>query len=980
MTILHCIFFLIATGLYLLPVRTTAQLQTLQTNNLHLVYFNEQESYLIPHIGRCFENSLRFHRTLFDYTPSEDITVFLHDINDYGTGGTNSIPWNYLTIGIEPFDYVYETCPTNERMNWVMNHELAHVVDLDKPAGSDKFFRSLFFGKVAPSAENPVSMFYSYLASPRFYSPRWFHEGIAAFLETWMAGGIGRALGGYDEMVFRAMARDSAYFYDFVGLESEGKTIDFQVGATSYLYGTRFISYLATQYGPEKIIRWINRSEDSKPYFASQFEDLYALSLDDAWSQWIAFEKRWQKDNLDSIRKYPVTPERPLLRSSLGSVSRAFYDSTNQKFYVGVNFPGRTAHATAIDRNSGQMNDICDINTPALYYVASLAYDDSSKSLFYTTHNSQLWRDLNVVNVLTGETSTLIKYARTGDLAFNNADKSLWGVRHHNGFSSLVRIPPPYHQLFEIQTLEYGKDLFDLDISPDGTKLTASYIQINGKQQLIAMDLHRLMLGDPNVEVLFEFENNSPANFVFSPDGKYLYGTSYYTGVSNVFRFELATKNMEAISNCETGYFRPLPVGNDSLLVFQYTGGGFLPVMIPVKVHEDISAVKYLGQEVVERHPIVTTWNVGSPLSINIDSLTTYKGEYNSFQTISVASLYPVVQGYKDFVSYGLHLNLADRVGLHTAELTATYSPNRYLENDERIHAALNYHYWQWSIDAAYNKSDFYDLFGPTKTSRKGYSLSVNYTDFIINDKPASLDYSLTLSGYGGLERLPDYQNVNTSFDKFGVASGALRYKYLLRTIGAVDVEKGVQWNLGTSTTVVRGKGFPKIHMNTDYGFLLPVDHSSLWLRSSIGYSPGNRNDPFANFYFGGFGNNWVDYQEVKRYRSYYSFPGVELNELGGTNFGKLTLELTTPAIRFKRFGIPNFYCTWAHVTFFSSGLILDIDNTPTQRKVLNIGSQIDMKFVLFTSLESTLSAGYAAAFEKSYAPRTEFMVSLKIL
>jgi hypothetical protein len=339
-----------------------------------------------------------------------------------------------------------------------------------------------------------------------------------------------------------------------------------------------------------------------------------------------------------------------------------------------------------------------------------------------------------------------------------------------------------------------------------------------------------------------------------------------------------------------------------------------------------------------------------------------------------------VIQGYKDFVSYGLHLNLADRIGLHTAELTATYSPNRYLENDERLHAAFNYHYWQWSIDAAYNKSDFYDLFGPTKTSRKGYSLSINYTDVIINDKPASLDYSLTLSGYGGLERLPDYQNVNTSFDKFGVASGSLRYKYLLRTIGAVDVEKGLQWNLSTSTTVVREKGFPKIHMNTDYGFLLPVDHSSLWLRTSIGYSPGDRNDPFANFYFGGFGNNWVDYQEVKRYRSYYSFPGVELNQLGGTNFGKLMLELTTPAIRFKRFGIPNFYCTWAHVTFFSSGLILEIDNAPTQRKVLNIGSQIDFKFVLFTSLESTLSAGYAAAFEKTYAPQTEFMISLKIL
>ena len=60
-----------------------------------------------------------------------------------------------------------------------------------------------------------------------------------------MAGGMGRILGGYDEMVFRTMVLENAYFYDVVGLESEGTTIDFQVGQNSYLYGTRFVTWLA---------------------------------------------------------------------------------------------------------------------------------------------------------------------------------------------------------------------------------------------------------------------------------------------------------------------------------------------------------------------------------------------------------------------------------------------------------------------------------------------------------------------------------------------------------------------------------------------------------------------------------------------------------------------------------------------------------------------------------------------------------------
>ncbi len=63
------------------------------------------------------------------------------------------------------------------------------------------------------------------------------------------------------------MIRDSAYIYDVVGLEAEGTKVDFQVGAASYLYGTRFISYLALQYGPEKLMQWFTQTPESKSEF-----------------------------------------------------------------------------------------------------------------------------------------------------------------------------------------------------------------------------------------------------------------------------------------------------------------------------------------------------------------------------------------------------------------------------------------------------------------------------------------------------------------------------------------------------------------------------------------------------------------------------------------------------------------------------------------------------------------------------------------
>ena len=90
-----------------------------------------------------------------------------------------------------------------------MNHELVHVATTDIANAQDRAWRRFFGGKVPPQSQHPESLLYSYLTVPRFTVPRWYLEGSAVFMETWMDGGFGRAQGGYDEMVFRAMVRDA---------------------------------------------------------------------------------------------------------------------------------------------------------------------------------------------------------------------------------------------------------------------------------------------------------------------------------------------------------------------------------------------------------------------------------------------------------------------------------------------------------------------------------------------------------------------------------------------------------------------------------------------------------------------------------------------------------------------------------------------------------------------------------------------------
>ncbi|MEN8154066.1 MAG: hypothetical protein ABFR75_08570 [Acidobacteriota bacterium] len=951
----------------------------LETKNLKLIYFGEANSYLVSHAARCFENSLKYHMNKFNYIPSEKITVILHDFSDFGNAGASSIPNNRIFFSIAPFNYIFEIILGNERLNWTMNHELVHIQATDQATAGDKFFRSVFFGKVAPTSDNPITLLYGYLTSPRDYAPRWYHEGLAVFMETWMSGGFGRTQGGYDEMAFRSKIKEESPLYRLVGLESAATKKNFQVGVNAYLYGTRFFGYLAYNYGPEKIIQWSLRLKKSKAYFARQFKHIFGRSLDKEWGEWIEWEKNFQTKNLERLSQFPITFEKRITNKRLGYISRPYFDKKNGKVYMGVNYPGQIAHLASMDLKNGKLKKICNIKGPDLFSVTSLAYDPLSDSLFYTTDNTQ-WRDLKKVDLRTGKISMLIKDGRIGDLAFNHADKSIWGVRHSIGISTLVRIPPPYKKWKQILSWPYGKDIYDIDISNDGKMLVGALTNINGKQLLIKMDTEKLINGDYSYETLYDFGKFSPANFVFSSDGKFLFGSSYYSGVSNIYSYDLAKKDINIVSNCETGYFRPVPVSKDSILVFRYTSEGFLPCIIQNRIIDNVKAVKFLGKQMLEKYPQLKEWKNAAPSSIDIDSLTVYKGKYNILRDIKFRSVYPVIEGYKNYTAYGFSFNIADSIPLNKLNFSISYSPDADLPSDEKLHYNINLTLSNWNFAFSHNKADFYDLFGPTKTSRKGDSAELQFQKTLILDEPRSLDLGINIAAYFGLERMPEFQNVETTFDKFYNFNISLKYKDLRASLGAVDYEKGYKWETFLSGYYVNKKLFPRINTNLDLGLALPIHHSALWLRSSAGYAGGDRDEPFANFYFGGFGNNWIDHQDFSRYRKFYSFPGIDINEAGGNNYAKLMLEWTLPPILFKQLGIPSFYANWAGFSLFSSALVTNFDRKEHKRFLTNIGIQLDIRFMILSNHQMTLSLGYARAFEKDIETSEGWMISLKLL
>jgi hypothetical protein len=830
-----------------------------------------------------------------------------------------------------------------------------------------------------PVHEQPESILYFLWTTPRVAAPRWYHEGIAVFVDTWMAGGLGRAQGGYDEMVFRSMVRDGTSFYDPLGLVSEGTKVDFQLQINSYLYGTRFMTWLARRYSPEKLVEWVSRRNGSRAYYTTQFRHVFGRSLEDAWADWTKDEREFQRRNLDAIHQHPLTPHRDITTRALGSVSRAFYDPKRRRIFAAFNYPGVVAHIGAIDIDSGGIERLKDIKGPVIYTVTSLAYDPEAGALFYTTDNGAL-RDVMRLDLATRKTEMVLKDARIGDLAFNPADRSLWGVRHLNGICTLVRVPPPYREWYQVVSWPYGTVMYDLDVSQDGAKLAASFGEISGQQEVRVFTLESLARKETTPLATFDFGTAVPNNFVFAPDGLSLYGSSYFTGVSNIFRYDLARKKLDAVSNTDTGFFRPLPAEDGGLIVFRYSGEGFVPARIEPRPLEDVGSITFLGERLIAEHPALKNWMVGSPARVPLDTMPQRTGAYRLAGGLKRESFYPVMQGYKDTVAVGMRLNLSDPLQLNRASATLSYSPGGDLSSSERVHFKAEYQRFDWRGRFDWNGADFYDFFGPTKTGRKGYLLAAGRKTTLIFDEPRRLDLDIEGRFAGNLDTLPEYQNVAVDVDRLATVEARLAYTDIRNSLGNVDDETGYRWSIGVEGQHVERTLFPKVYGGYDWGVPMPVGHSSVWLRGAAGFSPRSADSPFANFFFGGFGNNWVDHRDEKRYREIESFPGAELNEIPGRNFVKGTLEFNLPPWRFRRAGTPSFHATWARPAVFVGGLVTNVDSSDRRRAATNVGAQLDFRFGLLSALDMTVSTGVAVAFQNDGGTTREAMVSVKIL
>ncbi len=892
---------------------------------------------------------------------------------------TTTVPENFIRLEIEPFEHGYENIPFNERFQWVLSHELVHVVVDDHASNVEEVTRSIF-SKVSPEQVQPLSIFYSLLTNYSRYTPRWHQEGIAVFLETWLNGGYGRVLGNFDEMYFRSMVADSVRFPSYVELDAKTTLTNFLLGTLYYLYGERFCTYLSIKYGAHKLIDWFKEEpDDFYDGFINKFENIYGISLDDAWNNFISNEKKFEGQNIKRIESAGLTPVKQLQHKPIGWITEPYFIQQDSMMIFGYHTPNYLAGIQKLNLKNGKSKRIGTLPTPSLINLASTAYDKDLGLFFYTTKNNELFRDVCVLQTSTNDTKVLFADCRVGDLTITSTTHDLWGVMHSNGEASLVVSPYPYRNLVPLIKFDADDEIYDLAIKPDGKYLAAVLHRATGEQSIILVNCDSLKNGSP-----FKYETitdkGSPEYPSWSPDGKFLFWNAYVNGVSNIYRDELDSADIEPLSNVLTGLFKPVYISKDSLFAFEFTPKGFTPVVIPNRIANHLSAIKYFGEQVVNRDPELTKLALKQDDEPLTDTMQPKNfTNYNPLANLKVLTFIPVITGFQDQKVIGIFTHISDPLIVHDLTLELGISPFKTKAKIPLFHIKGKYEYKKRiTVGVSYNPGDFYDLFNQRKRGMIGTKLTLGYTNYWVYDNPLKIMQSVSLDYYKDIEFLND-NLVRVSQPNFSVLQTTLNVKDLRRSIGSIDFEEGNEFN---TTTMAFGTEVPKlwvagqIYGEWDHYLTWLYPHNTFHLKLAVGYSLLTDKVVQAKFYFGGFGNRALEDIDVKQYRKVFRFPGIPIYSLAAEKFGKLMLEDELPPLRFSDAAIGQHYLSHISLSFFSQSLLLA---SSQPKEWIDLGAQINFVFRHWFNLESTFSAGIAEAWQPK-GNSWEWFLSYKLL
>ncbi len=567
------------------------------------------------------------------WAPAGKTYLLLSNATDFTNGLTTPYYYNNIVLFTIPPDAYSSIINYDDWLKMLFTHEYTHILHLDQTRGFFGFLNGIF-GRILFVNE---------------IEPDWIIEGYAVYNESTLTN-AGRDNGSYYNALLRVQAlKNGLSAID----EGDGMPSTWPFGEWVYLYGGKFMQYLAEKYSAGALAAY-SEHYTYLPLFIGRDSGL-AFDNKGFASQWLEWENNVRKQAIltalsvlfsghtgsKQVTQRGADTRGPVWDSRGNGI---YYTSYNGKSLMGIFYTGtNSGKATwTARRNNGYTSAVCGDRlffTQAEYFKNFYLYDDLYELDTKTDKIKRLTYGLR---------------ARSADVSPDCAKVVM--VSNSALQSQLLlyyRTDPGI--ITTLASIGGSGQFLDPRWSWDGMNIAVTIKNNNGECSINIMDRQ----GQPLTTVVSDSHLNLFPSW--SRDSRFVLFSSDRTGIPDLYAYSMTEKTIYQVTNVIGGaYESQISPDNSTIAFTKLDATGFNIYAMPFRP----SAFK----------------NVSVPREFTVEQVQTYKQtrsiekNYSPFGTLVPTWWFPTLSLASDAYSFGIYTSASDLLGHNVYSLLLDYT------------------------------------------------------------------------------------------------------------------------------------------------------------------------------------------------------------------------------------------------------------------------------------------------------------------
>jgi len=568
----------------------------------HFVVHFHQGTYRTANvIGKVAEDIYEPVTNLYNYKPKDKVHFIIKDTDDYSNGGAYFFD-NKIEIWAENLDYIMRG--TRDWLRDVVTHEFVHMIQIGSSIKFSQTFPYGFFQVFSYEDEkrkDVVRGFPNTVVSYPISSiniPIWFAEGVAQY----QANGAR-----YDyrdpnrEMIIRRIINNQMLSFEDMGVF--GKT---SLGnESSYNLGFSFVKYLCGVYG-ENVLRKINdyNAKFTTFTFESSLQHATSKSAESLYNDW--------KKSLEEQYKYKL---RKIIPNKVQGETVEIEGFANL-------YPIWSPDGKKIAYISNKGNDYFSQNSLIIYDAitkektavasrisSSISWSPDGKYIVYSSHTpvyltGSSYNDLYIYDIQNEEKTRLTKRMRAKNPDWNSESNKLTFVVETNGLNQLFVLD--VDEKFHLDNwMEYSIDMESGTLLKElqyANNIRSVFVKGNNLEQLLSFEdgrqIYHPRWSPDDSKIIFDTAVDYGRNIaeydiknknysillsgkeelrypIYHPTENAIYYTSAKTGIYNIYKTDLDSKETTVLTNVTGGALMPSINSQNQIVYTAYDSIGF---------------------------------------------------------------------------------------------------------------------------------------------------------------------------------------------------------------------------------------------------------------------------------------------------------------------------------------------------------------------------------------------------------------------